>query len=161
MILLRSENVSDEPSGTVVILKADRHTLAKRRWRATAEDGLELGFDLDEPIRPGQYAHPAGGISYKIEQTPEPVLVIVLPPDEAEGARIGWLIGNLHFPAQFADGCIIVCADPAVRQMVAREGLLAEEDIRVFEPVRTGPGHHHHDHHHEGSFDLLHFHRHG
>ncbi len=126
-----------------VAVRADRRTLAKTRWRAQAEDGTEFGFDLARPLRHGAAVFQNEGARYVIEQRPEPLLrVAVAEPSEA--ARLGWMIGNLHFPAQVRDGGIYVEADPAVRQMLEREDIAFEETEGIFQPLHAGGAHHHH-----------------
>ena len=125
-----------------VAVRVDRRTLAKTRWRAQAEDGTEFGFELAQPQRPGAAVFQSERARYVIEQRPEPLLRVAVA-DPTEAARVGWMIGNLHFPAQVRDGGIYVEADLAVRQMLAREDIPFEETEGVFQPLHTG-GHHHH-----------------
>ena len=124
-------------------VRVDRRTLAKTRWRAQAEDGTEFGFDLARPLRHGAAVFQNGQARYVIEQRPEPLLCVAVA-DPAEAARLGWMIGNLHFPAQVRAGGIYVEADPAVRQMLQREEIAYEETEGVFQPLHAGGAHHHH-----------------
>lgn len=124
-----------------VAVRTDRRTLAKTRWRGQAEDGTEFGFDLTRPLRHGAAVFQNDRVRYVIEQRPEALLRVAVG-DPTEGARLGWMIGNLHFPAQVRDGGIYVEADPAVRQMLTREGIPFEEAEGVFQPMHAG-GHHH------------------
>ena len=126
-----------------VPVRADRRTLAKTRWRAQAEDGTEFGFDLTRPLRHGAAVFQNDRARYVIEQRPEPLLRIPVT-DPTEAARVGWMIGNLHFPAQVRDGGIFVEADLAVRQMLAREEISFEETEGIFQPLIAGGHHHHH-----------------
>ncbi len=126
-----------------VAVRADRRTLAKTRWRAQAEDGTEFGFDLARPLRHGAAVFQNEGARYVIEQRPEPLLRVAVA-DPSEAARVGWMIGNLHFPAQVRDGGIYVEADPAVRQMLEREDIAFEETEGIFQPLHAGGAHHHH-----------------
>ena len=84
-------------------LRVPRATLAKRRWRGIAEDGSEFGFDLEHALEDGDVFLENARAIYIIEQTPEPVFEVVLDRPVAEAARLGWLIGNLHFPVAVAD----------------------------------------------------------
>ncbi len=124
-----------------VAVRADRRTLAKTRWRAQAEDGTEFGFDLARPLRHGAAVFQNGRTRYVIEQRAEPLLRVTVS-DPTTAARLGWMIGNLHFPAQVRDGGIFVEADPAVRQMLEREDIAFEETEGIFQPLHAG-GHHH------------------
>ena len=125
----------------LVALRVDRRTLAKTRWRAVADDGREFGFELARPLPHGATVFQQAA-RYVIDQRPEPILRLAVS-DPTEGARLGWMIGNLHFPAQVRDGALFVEADLAIRQMLEREHIPFEETQGVFEPMKTG-GHHHH-----------------
>ncbi len=128
----------------MVQLPVDRRTLAKTRWRAVAGDGQEFGFELAHPLAHGATIFQNASHRYVIDQRPETLLRVAAHTPE-EAARVGWMIGNLHFPAQVCDGAIFVEADPAVRQMLAREGVPCDEVEGVFEPLKAaGGGHHHH-----------------
>ena len=131
----------DDSSLPPVAVRADRRTLAKTRWRAQAEDGTEFGFDLARPLRHGAAVFQNDRARYVIEQRPEALLRVPVA-DPTEAARLGWMIGNLHFPAQVRDGGIFVEADVAVRQMLERESIPFEETKGVFQPLIAG-GHHH------------------
>jgi urease accessory protein len=129
-------------------LRADRVTLAKRRWRGVAENGREFGFDLATPLGHGDCFFVDGETRYFIEQQPEAVLEIpVVTPEEA--ARIAWNIGNLHFGIQVLPTSLRVVDDPAIVQMLTREGVAFQRHTEVFLPLSSGGGHHHHHHAHE------------
>jgi urease accessory protein len=126
-----------------VDLRVDRITLAKRRWRGMAVDGREFGFDLAEPINHGAHFFTDGDNHYVIEQEPEEVLEIpVTTPEQA--ARIGWSLGNLHFPVEVVDGAVRAQGDSAVLQLLQREGLAFTRVTCVFLPLSAGAHGHHH-----------------
>ena len=128
----------------VIPLPVDRRTLAKTRWRARAGDGQEFGFELARPLAHGETIFQSATHRYVIDQRPETLLRVAAHTPE-EAARVGWMIGNLHFPAQVQDGAIFVEADPAMRQMLTREDVPFDEAEGVFEPLKAvGGGHHHH-----------------
>jgi urease accessory protein len=142
MIVVRAP--MDVPgTGAPTSLLIDRLTLAKRRWRATASDGREFGFDLEEPLHDGAPFHQESGALYLIAQQPEPVLEIALS-SPSKSARLGWLIGNLHFSLQLDGDLIRVPDDPALRQLFAREHIHFTEASHVFHPERGGHSHHVH-----------------
>src|SRR5690349_18995504 len=95
----------------------DRLTLAKRRWRGVAEDGREFGFDLAAPLRDGDIFFATDAAAYIVAQKYEPVLEIRNAEfgmrNAADAARLGWLIGNLHFQIEVTDDVIRVADDPA------------------------------------------------
>ena len=134
----------------LVRLRANRATLAKRRWRGVAEDGKEFGFDLDEALAHGAHFFAEGTRHYVLEQTPEEVLEIsVATPEQA--ARVAWSLGNLHFSVQVLAGAVRVMEDPAVLQLLSREGIAFQRVNCVFLPLSTGAHHHRdHEHHHHG-----------
>lgn len=137
-------NAHAEGALNTVYLKADRIQLAKRRWRGVAEDEKVFGFDLESPLNHADCFFAHEDTCYVIEQTPESVLVVAY--DDPEFApQLGWMIGNLHFPAQFVSGVIIVQDDLAVRQMLERNHISFSEEERVFCPL-SAAGHHHHHH---------------
>lgn len=134
-----------------VRLAVDRLTLAKRRWRGTAEDGQEFGFDLEHPLADGDAFFRTDAAIYIIEQKPEPVLELAADTDPARAAQLGWTIGNLHFPLALAGAAILVPDDPALRQLFAREHIPFTPREAVFQPLRTAHSHAHpaaEQHHH-------------
>ncbi len=130
----------------VISLHADRHTLAKRRWRAMAEDRTDFGFDVSHPLSHGDIIYYAGTTAYRIAQKPEPVLEVPLPNDPGMAASIGWLIGNLHFGLETFEGFVRVANDPAIAQMLERESIPYRQVEAVFIPLTT-QGHHSHGPH--------------
>jgi urease accessory protein len=140
MEIIRAALSDSVAGGLEIQLPIDRMTLAKRRWRGAAEDGREFGFDLAAPLQDRTPFFQAGGAIYLIAQQPEPVLEIALPTPE-ESARLGWLIGNLHFTLQLADGVIRMPDDSALRQMLEREHIHCVAASRVFHPFRPGHAH--------------------
>lgn len=124
-----------------VRLHVDRFSLAKRRWRGSAEDGAEFGFDLIAPLVHSAAFHANDQSVYTIEQRPEPVLEVLLIPRPAPVARLGWTIGNLHFPIQVTDEVIRVPDDIALRQLFDREKIPFTLCERIFEPFAKSHGH--------------------
>ena len=131
------------PAKQAISLKADRRQLAKRRWRGQAEDGTEFGFDLPHPLKHGTPFHETDTSCYLIEQLPEAVLRIPFSNGQ-QGAFYGWMVGNMHFPADFRSDAIIAEDDPAVRQMLDRNHIHYHESHEILQPAITASGHHHH-----------------
>lgn len=141
-MIIVTASVQDVPAGLKKIgLHADRLTLAKRRWRAKAEDGAEFGFDLVSPLNDGDAFHVGADCVYCVQQQPEPVLEIALIERPAPVARLGWTIGNLHFPIQVTDEVIRVPDDTALRQLLEREKIPFSPCKRVFVPFAKTHGH--------------------
>ena len=124
-----------------IALRADRLTLAKRRWRGVADDSAEFGFDLAAPLADGAAFFACAAAVYFIEQKPEPVLEVALITKAAPVARLGWTIGNLHFPIQVTDDCIRVADDTALRQLFEREKIPFTACERVFVPFAKAHRH--------------------
>lgn len=123
-------------------LHVDRQTLSKRRWRGVAADGLEFGFDLDQPLADGSAFFESEEQRYCIAQKAEPILEIKLH-DSLQAARLGWVIGNLHFSIEVDDACVRVVDDPAVRQLLVREGFAFAETMKIFHPLSSAIPHAH------------------
>jgi urease accessory protein len=130
-----------------VSIPVDRHKLARRRWRGSAGDGVDFGFDLSEALSHGDCVYTTESTAYVIEQEPEACFLIALK-EAREAARIGWMIGNLHFKAAFSDEGVLVQDDLAVEQMLNREHIHYHRVLRVFEPSKQGGHSHDHDHSH-------------
>ena len=122
-------------------IPVERMVLAKRRWRGAAEDGREFGFDLEKPLADGAVVFSTDQAVYVIAQKYEPVLEINLATDAPAAARMGWMIGNLHFPLEVAGQVVRVADDPALRQLFEREHIPFIPCKRIFHPLSGG--HHH------------------
>ena len=129
------------PSLPRIALAADRLVLAKRRWRGTAADGTDFGFDLTAPLADGAAFFFSESAVYFIAQKAEPVLEVTLIPRAAPVARLGWTIGNLHFPIQVTDEVIRVPDDSALRQLFEREKIPFTTCERVFLPFAKSHDH--------------------
>ncbi|HMP90405.1 MAG TPA: hypothetical protein PJ991_09395 [Kiritimatiellia bacterium] len=139
------------PGGSlkVVAVPADRWQLAKLRWRATATDGREFGFDLSKPLRHQDVICANDYSIYVVEQLPEPVVVFERN-DDHDACALAWSIGNLHQPLQVTRDELIAPDDPALRQITEQFDVKHRSEIRVFQPIRNTVrhthGHHHHHH---------------
>jgi len=142
MNLITNHLHSSDTGQSIVALKVDRRKLAKRRWRGVADDGEEFGFDLPHPFKNGTPFHETQETRYQIEQIPEDVLRIPFSTPK-QAAYYGWMVGNLHFSADFALDAVIAENDLAVRQMLERNNIAYEETTNVFEPVIVSHGHKH------------------
>jgi urease accessory protein len=141
MIIVRKPTENSADALPRIPMRVERLTLAKRRWRGAADDGTEFGFDLDVPLTDGVTFFLGDAAAYFIEQRPEPVLEVALIPKPAPVARLGWTIGNLHFPIQVTDECIRVPDDVALRQLFEREKIPFTAAERVFVPFAKSHGH--------------------
>jgi len=134
-----------------VRIPVERLILAKRRWRGVAEDGREFGFDLEQALSDGAVVFAQDGVAYAVQQKAEPVLEVVVFGGlrGADAARLGWMIGNLHFPLGIDGDALHVADDPALRQLFERDGIAYTVCERVFRPLSSGHFHSHADDHHQ------------
>ena len=58
-------------------------------------------------------------------------------------ARLGWLLGNLHFRIALSGGMVQAPDDPAVRQVLEREHIDFHGIEAVFHPLGGGHSHEH------------------
>lgn len=130
-----------------IALHVSRLMLAKRRWRALADDKTDFGFDLEKPIADGAAFFETDAAVYVISQLAEEVFEIPLGNNASKAAHLGWMIGNLHFSIAIEEGAVLAPADPAVAQLLERERIPFTKSIRVFRPLRVAAGHHHHHEH--------------
>ncbi|WP_043583019.1 urease accessory protein UreE [Geminisphaera colitermitum] len=138
-------------------VRVDRLRLARRLWRAMAEDGTEFGCELTAPLRDGDTlwqtnaATPGdcggGGdgyvVRYVVRQEPEAVLEIPLDVASSAAAGIGWAIGNLHMELSAEATRLLTPDDPATRQLLERINVPFRATRAVFRPgrfVRGGAG---------------------
>lgn len=142
MEIIRQELRKLRPGFGEIRLHVDRQTLAKRRWRGVADDQCQFGFDLEEPLVDGAAFFENEEQRYRIAQIAEPILEIKLQA-APQAARLGWAIGNLHFAFEVDGDCVRVADDPALRQLLAREGIPFAETTKVFQPLSPATPHVH------------------
>ncbi|NBV86418.1 MAG: urease accessory protein UreE [Verrucomicrobia bacterium] len=138
---LSEEEADCATTQRVVHLSVDRLRLAKRRWRGVAEDGTEFGFDLEKPLRHGTPFFKADSTLYRVSQLPEPIIEIEAPSAPGEFARLGWMLGNLHFPVEILPKSLRVSDDPAIRQMLLRERIAHSLSEAIFIPLAGAHSH--------------------
>lgn len=136
MHLVRAALVGSDAALPAVEIRVERLKLAKRLWRATADDGAEFGFELERPLAHGDvvFAHERG--RYVIVQAAEPVLEIALDPRPGSAAVLGWIVGNLHFVLEAQPTRLLAPDDPALRQALERLGIAFRATVAVFQPHR-------------------------
>ena len=124
------------PDDRCVVLAAERRQFLKRRWRGTAADGSEFGFDLEERLADGCVIHRHDGRDYIVRQLPETVFRI-FHDSPSHAALVAWKTGNLHLPAQILDDALLVLHDDAMRRLLDREGWRYDEPLVVFTPLKA------------------------
>lgn len=141
MLLIQQPVAEPNVALTRVLVRVDRQKLAKRLWRAVAEDGAEIGCELERPLQPGDTVFQTESTRYVIEQQPERVLEIALSglPSSAV-AGIAWAIGNLHLELMSEPERLITLDENAVRRLLDRIGIRYRETTTVFRPGRFARG---------------------
>ena len=119
-------------------LLAERRQFLKRRWRGVAEDGTEFGFDLESRLSTGCVFFQTETRDYVIQQEPELVYEVPIR-SPAFAALVGWKVGNLHFPVEITGDVIRILHDPAIAQLLEREGWAHQEVMVVFNPLKAMP----------------------
>ena len=127
---------SDKPPENRIELAIERRKFLKRRWSATASDGTDFGFDLESRLADGCVIYQDGNTDYIVRQLPEKVYEVAFT-NPAEGALIGWKVGNLHLPAQIMEGSLRILHDDAMKQLLAREGWPFTEPEVLFTPMKA------------------------
>jgi urease accessory protein len=123
-----------------VAVRVDRQKLAKRLWRAVADDGAEFGCDLDVPLSPGDTVYQNERVRYVVTQAPEAVLEVRLDLPASAAAGVGWAIGNLHLEFMSEPDRLLTLDEKAVRQLLDRIGIAYRETTAVFRPGRFARG---------------------
>ena len=123
---------TDGDAEDAVLVKVDRHTLYKRRWRATAENGDDLAVNLDAPVGDGAFLDGGEGRVFKIVQSEEEIIAIPLPAAPEMAAKVGWFLGNQHLPVEVTKEEIILEKVNTLRASLKRIGIPFREGKQVF-----------------------------
>jgi urease accessory protein len=129
-----------DPSLPLIAVKADRFTLAKRRWRGAADDGMEFGFELTTPLKHGDVVYQTSLARYIVTQLEEPVIEISLDVTPSAAAGIGWAVGNLHLELSAEPTRLIAADEPAMRQLLERLKVPFRQTQAIFRPGRFARG---------------------
>jgi urease accessory protein len=136
MYLIHSPLASWDGAIPEVSVNVDRQRLARRFWRAAADDGTEFGAEVETPLKHGDVIWASANTRYVIRQAPEAVLEILLAAEPGAATAIGWTVGNLHVPIETRGGRLLVPDDPGLRQALDRLDVRYVPRIEVFEPRR-------------------------
>jgi urease accessory protein len=123
-----------------IAVRVDRQKLAKRLWRAVADDGVEIGCELERPLQPGDTVYQNEQARYVVTQEPEAVLEIRLDLPPSAAAGVGWAIGNLHLELMSEPERLLALDEKAVRRLLERIGVTYRETTAVFRPGRFARG---------------------
>ncbi len=125
-------DISPEVANAAVIIQIDRHTLYKRRWRSTAEDGTELAVNLESPVSHHSLLRSENGTLYRIQQIKEDILIISLPQTTQLAAQVGWYLGNQHLPVEVRPDAIILEKLDTLAASLDRIGIPYSFDHDIF-----------------------------
>lgn len=140
MQLISGPVVAVDSSLTEVVLSVERLVLAKRRWRATAIDGADFGFELEKPLKHGEVFWQQNGARYVVRQQPEAVVEILLDIAPSAAAGIGWAVGNLHLELAAESNRLLAPDEPAVRALLERLNVTFRPATAIFRPGRFARG---------------------
>ena len=140
LIVIRETVASPNERLPIFKLRAERLKLAKRVWRGMAEDGQEFGFELAQPLKPGETVWQSESRRYVVEQSSETVLEISLDLPPSAAAGIGWAVGNLHLELSAEPARLLTPDDTAARQLLDRLGIGYRCVEAVFRPGRFSRG---------------------
>ena len=136
MQLIHASISESNSSLPVVAVSVERLKLAKRLWRGAADDGMELGFELNAPLKDGDVVWQTSLARYVIRQLPEAVLEVSLDVAPSAAAGIGWAIGNLHLELSAESTRLLTADEPAVRQLLDRLKVPFTTTTALFRPGR-------------------------
>ncbi len=119
-----------------IAIRVERLKLAKRIWRAAADDGTEFGCELEAPLRDGAVIWQTSSSRYVVRQPAESVLEISLGIAPSAAAGIGWAVGNLHLELSAEADRLLSPDEPAVRQLLDRLNVPYKTTTAVFRPGR-------------------------
>jgi urease accessory protein len=138
--LIKAPVAKPDTSLPEVFIDVDRVTLAKRLWRARANDGAEFGFELSMPLKHRDTVFQTATTRYTVCQAEERVVEISLDLASSAAAGIGWAIGNLHLELSAEPTRLIAADEPAVRQLLDRLNVSYRPTTAVFRPGRFARG---------------------
>ena len=123
-----------------VAVTVERLKLAKRIWRATAEDGVEFGCELETAMKHGDTLWQTAETRYVVRQEAEAVLEISLAIAPSAAAGVGWAVGNLHLELMAEPGRLLTPDERAARQLLERIQVPFRETTAVFRAGRFARG---------------------
>ena len=115
--------VSSNPPEDRLELAVERRKFLKRRWRGTAPDGTEFGFDLESRLVDGCVIFQENGIDYIVRQLPEACLRNPFFRPRASIAH--WLEGRQPPPPRPSDEKITPHPSRSCHEATARTRILA------------------------------------
>ncbi|WP_290651697.1 urease accessory protein UreE [Aquisalimonas sp.] len=145
-----NERIQGGAEAITGVLRLPFDTRQKSRFRATLEDGTEVGVVLERGgiLRGGDRLRAADGRLVQVEAADEPVSTVHCK-DATALARLCYHLGNRHVPLQIGQGFARYRHDHVLDDMVRGLGLEPRSESAPFEPEAGAyGGGHGHGHHH-------------
>ena len=141
----RIEQISDESTFETVELTFD--TRQKSRFRATLNNGIDIGADLPRTgiLRSGSYIGTEQGDLLRVDAKPE-LLMKVVAKTEFDLLKAAYHLGNRHVPLMLTPVALYFEPDHVLAEMVIGLGLAIHEVEHPFEPESGAYAQHSHDH---------------
>lgn len=132
---------------TFEILELTFDTRQKSRFRATLQDGTDIGADLPRTgiLRSGSYIATHEGDVLRIDAKPEQLMQVTAKTD-FELLKAAYHLGNRHVPLMLTPYALYFEPDHVLAEMVEGLGLSVREVEHAFEPESGAYAQHAHDH---------------
>lgn len=138
----------DDSRPADAVLTVPFETRQKSRFRATLDDGRDVGVHLPRGslLRDGDRLGGDGPV-VRVAAAAETVSTVTAG-DPTALVRGAYHLGNRHVPLQVGEGWLRYRRDHVLDAMAAGLGLAVLHEAAPFEPEAGayGHGHHHHDH---------------
>jgi urease accessory protein len=135
-----SPGALDALEDDAIVLTAEERRWGRRRVKTRAGRELQLALPTGSRLASGDVLFVGEGFYVRVEAAPEPVFA-VRPASFEEAVRIAFEVGNRHFTVAIDGDRLLVPADPAMEQLLARLGLAFDTVDAPFAPI--GAGHRH------------------
>ena len=141
----RIEQISDESTFETVELTFD--TRQKSRFRATLNNGIDIGADLPRTgiLRSGSYIGTEQGDLLRVDAKPEHLMKVTAQTD-FDLLKAAYHLGNRHVPLMLTPVALYFEPDHVLAEMVIGLGLAIHEVKHPFEPESGAYAQHSHDH---------------
>jgi urease accessory protein len=144
MIVIRTlprDAPADARRIVTVAMNADERRRVRRRLDAPDGQSFALELPTGTILREGQVLHLAGECAYVVSAAPEDV-ILIRPRNQAEAARVGHLIGNMHRDIDVQEDAIVALWDDGLAERLRRTGVQVDRARRPFHG--NAPGEHSH-----------------
>ena len=138
---------SIHPDKTVESVALTFDTRQKSRFRATLNNGHDIGADLPRTgiLRSGSYIATEQGDVLRIDAKPEK-LMQVIASNSFDLLKAAYHLGNRHVPLMLTPTALYFEPDHVLAEMILGLGLTVNEVEHPFEPESGAYAQHQHDH---------------